>query len=187
MNIKNLKLQLAEQGFRERWCDFQGDTKTFSPWSPHWKEAVCANREACFPYWDGHVNIHSQTTTPTVELNGRELNYFCTDCWEDDQKFDSKQLIALVKATMSHESPNQMMGIHCRAGVGRTGTFLAAYTLIRDIDEQIAHTTNVDQIQISIDRTVWQISLQRPFMVAHYSQYLTLYEVVNSYMAAISR
>ena len=86
---------------------------------------------------------------------------------------------------MANEGPGQMVGVHCRAGVGRTGLFLAAYALIRDIDQQIANGARVDDVRVSVDKVVWELSLQRTFMVTHFSQYTALYQLVNSYTEAL--
>ena len=144
--------------------------------------AVYETRENSYPYWEGHINIHPKTARLTIELDGREMHYFCTDLWEDHQGIEPKRLIALVKAVMANGGPEQMIGVHCRAGVGRTGTFLAAYELIRDIDEQIARGVPIDNVQISVDKVVWILSLQRPFMVARFPQYVSLYRLVTTYM-----
>lgn len=149
--------------------------------------AMEGTRENSYPYWEGHINIHPKTARPTIELDGREMNYFCTDLWENHEGIESGRLIALVKAVMANDGPEQMIAVHCRAGVGRTGTFLAAYALIRDIDEQIASGVPVDDVRISVDKVVWELSLQRPFMVVRFSQYVSLYRLVTSYMEFLKK
>lgn len=144
--------------------------------------AVYDNKENSFPYWEGHVHVNKKNGRSTIKVDNREMNYFFTDCWEDHEGIDPERLIALVKAVMENESKNQMIAVHCRAGVGRTGTFLAAYALIRDIDEQMARGIGIDEISVSIDKVIWQLSLQRPFMVARFSQYRSLYVLVDSYV-----
>jgi protein tyrosine phosphatase len=147
--------------------------------------AISANKENSFPYWEGHINIHPATGRSTIELGGGEINYYATDCWENHEGLEPNRLIALVKAVMENGGPNSVIAVHCRAGVGRTGTFLAAYELIQKIDEQIAHGVAVDNIQISIDKIVWELSLQRPFMITHFSQYVALYQLVSSYTESL--
>jgi hypothetical protein len=144
--------------------------------------AVSLNRENSVPYWEGHINVHPKTGRPTIMLTGREINYFCTDFWENHLAFEPKRLIALVRAVMENSGPDQLIAVHCRAGIGRTGTFLAAYTLIADINQQIARGVPLDHIQVSIDRVVWEESLERPFVVNNFEQYKELYEVVSVYM-----
>jgi protein tyrosine phosphatase len=129
------------------------------------------------------MNVRKGNGRPTIEIAGREMNYFFTDRWEDHEEGDPERLIALVKAVMGNERESQMVAVHCRAGVGRTGTFLAAYALIFDIDEQVSRGVCIDEIEVSVDKVIWQLSLQRPFMVAQFSQYRTLYELVDRYVS----
>ena len=143
------------------------------------------NRENSFPYWEGHLNIHPLTGQQTIELDGREMNYYATDHWNDHEGFETSRLISLVTYIMSHQTKDKIIGVHCRAGVGRTGTFIAAYALIQELDEQIAQGISIDNLQISIDRVVWELSLQRPFMIARFPQYKALHQLVSSYTAAL--
>ncbi len=147
--------------------------------------AAADNRENSFPYWEGHIGINSKNGHNTVEIGEKKLNYFFTDLWENHEGMEPEKLAALVKAVMKEKNDSQVIAVHCRAGVGRTGTFLAAYALIDEIDSQIAKGADIDHIQLSIDRIVWELSLQRPFMVAHFSQYLSLYRLANWYVESI--
>jgi len=144
--------------------------------------AIYKNEENSFPYWEGHINIHPKTGRQTLVLDGRELNYFFTDCWANHEGYEPARLIALVKAVMANENPDQMIAVHCHAGIGRSGTFIAAYALIRDIDKQLAQGVRPDQIRVSVTKVVWQLFLQRPFMVARLPQYVSLYKLVGEYI-----
>ena len=145
--------------------------------------AVYQGREASVPYWEDRLNIHSITGRTALEVNRREIHYYPTDKWEDHQGIDYKKLLALVKAVKnSPVSDPKMIAVHCRAGVGRTGTFIAAYLIINEIDQQIASGVDPDQVKISIDKTIWELSLQRPLMLSHFPQYLTLHELVSYYI-----
>ncbi len=59
-------------------------------------------------------------------------------------------------------------------GVGRTGTFLAALTIVDAIDKQSS---------FSIEEIVYRLSLQRVHSVCKASQYITLYRMAESYTA----
>ncbi|MBF8263627.1 MAG: uncharacterized protein HW387_1292 [Parachlamydiales bacterium] len=145
--------------------------------------AVSHDNECSFPYWEGPLGL--QNNQKTIELNGKELNYFFTDSWENHESIEPETLAKLVKAVMKPDDSAQMIAVHCRAGVGRTGTFLAAMALISDIDSQLANGVDIDNIQISIDQVFWELSLQRPFMLCQYSQYQTLYRLANWYVDSI--
>jgi len=146
---------------------------------------VYKGREESFPYWEGRISIHPESRDLVLKIKEKEIAYFPIDTWEDHEGFDSKRLIALVKAVRASADPGTTIGVHCRAGVGRTATFIAAYVLANDIDQQISAGVSPDQIKVSIDEVVWKMCLQRPFMVTHFPQYLTLYQFVESYIATL--
>jgi len=140
-------------------------------------------RENCFPYWEGHLDIHSVSGGPSLEITGREIHYFPTDCWKNHQGIKPEKLLALIKTVKNSTiSDRKRIAVHCRAGVGRSGVFISAYTLMDDIDRQIAQGIHIDDLNINIDRVIWELSLQRPFAVTHFPQYLTLYQFVNCYI-----
>ena len=141
-------------------------------------------RACCIPYWEGRTDIHPKTGRPTLHISDdREIHYFPTDSWENHMGEDPTRVLALVKAVMSSSAAeDKMIAVHCRAGVGRTGTFIAAYALIHDIDQQLARGRAPENIEISIEKVVWELSLQRPFLVAHLAQYKILYELVSLYL-----
>jgi protein tyrosine phosphatase len=141
-------------------------------------------RESCFSYWKKGMNIDPLTKGATIEISGKKIHYFPIENWKNHEGYGSEKLLSLVKEVMKGPDP-KMIGVHCRAGVGRSGTFIAAYTLIHDIDKQIANSVDINHLKINIDQVVWELSLQRPFMVCHFAQYLTLYKLINYYMTIL--
>lgn len=145
--------------------------------------AIENERENSVPYWEGRTHIDSKTGRPTLMLEGREIRYYPTDLWKDHCGVETLRLLALVHSVRKapfDEPP--VVAVHCRAGIGRTGTFLAAYALSLEIDAELAIGIPLDQIKVSIDKVVWELALQRPFAITHFSQYLTLYKFVSFYL-----
>lgn len=71
---------------------------------------------------------------------------------------------------------------HCHAGAGRTGTFIAGFLLIDEIDQQVKQGIPLQNLNISVEKVVKQLSLQRPYMVQKAPQYATLYRLVDVYI-----
>ena len=66
--------------------------------------------------------------------------------------------------------------VHCSAGVGRTGTFIAMYYLEKEIIKQINHKEN--EIKFSIFNLVRKLKEMRLYLVQTSSQYLFIYQFV---------
>lgn len=142
-------------------------------------------REDCFPYWEGCMNISGRAI---IKAGESEINYVFTDNWQHHQGIEPKKLLDLIKDVKnSKSSDSKMIAVHCRNGGSRTGTFISAYILIDDIDQQIAQGVDINRLKISIDKTIWELSLQRTFTITHFPQYLTLHQLVNYYIAELSR
>ena len=67
--------------------------------------------------------------------------------------------------------------VHCSAGVGRTGTFLALYKLLDDVDELLKSKTGT----INIFNTVLSLRSKRVEMVQTWEQYKYLYGSIIAY------
>lgn len=130
----------------------------------------------CHPYWDGlitELNGKAYLNVPTD--NGVHLvQAFHLDHWKDHQGFDCEELLTWVlQVRDSLEETNGLLVVHCSAGVGRTGTFLAALAIIDAIDRRDA---------FSIEEIVYRLSLQRVYCVAKWEQYKTLYRLAEVYL-----
>ena len=67
--------------------------------------------------------------------------------------------------------------VHCSAGVGRTGTFIAMYYLYKEIGGQIKENQN--EIKFSIFNLVRKLKEMRAYLVQTEEQYLFLYKFVQ--------
>jgi protein tyrosine phosphatase len=94
--------------------------------------------------------------------------------WRDNQGVDPDQLLALVLQVREEVANiHGLVTIHCSAGVGRTGTFLAALAIVDVIDQGKI---------LSIEEIVYKLSLQRVHSVGKFTQYITLHRLAESYL-----
>lgn len=143
-------------------------------------------------YWKGRLTKNSNATflnvMPVEETVDQSepicVSYFYTDQWEDNKGVAVKELYRLVKevrqalAISDKEGP---IACHCASGVGRTGTFIAAFVLSEIIDR------SKGEIIPSIEEIVLKLSIQRPNLMATAEQYLLLYHFVDHYLNAIPK
>lgn len=130
----------------------------------------------CHPYWDGlitesngsaHLNIPTDSGLYSVQA-------FHMDHWRDHHGVDPIELLQLtlqIREALNNE--NGLLVVHCSAGVGRTGTFLASLAIVDAIDKGLP---------FSIQEIVYRLSLQRVHSVAKFSQYITLHRLAEVYL-----
>lgn len=133
--------------------------------------------EKCHSYWD---NILSEASDGQHFLNIPDkttpypIRAFDMAHWRDNQGVDPKELLTLVLQVRKEiVGPDKRLLVHCSAGVGRTGTFLAALKIVDAIDRGE---------YFSIEEIVYQLSLQRPHSVGKSSQYVTLHRLAENYL-----
>ena len=116
-----------------------------------------------------------------IKLGENSVNFLSYE-WPHRQGADIISLLKLIKDTKNVFDDSKFLSVSCRAGAGRTGTFIASYIIINQIDEQLNNGVSPDDINIDIDKIVWEISVQRPFAITHKDQYKTLYRLVDYYI-----
>ena len=131
----------------------------------------------CHPYWEGLVNKSCGDGTfleiPT-EKGAYPVQAYDMAYWIDNKGVDPEKLLELVLEVRDElKSDNELLLVHCSAGVGRTGTFLAGLAIVDAID---------NNEEFSIQEIVYRISLQRSHAIAKAEQYMTLHRLAEIYL-----
>ena len=139
--------------------------------------------ERCAPYWKDRLLESGRLAIPRHLGAPKNIDYLATDEWKDNSAANAELLLGLVLQARALYDPSKgPLAVHYSGGVGRTGTFIAAYCLIREIDVQIASGIPVSKLKVSIERLVARLSLQRYHMVARSPQYLNLHYLLKVYL-----
>jgi len=138
----------------------------------------------CYPYWKNRV-IKAQNETLLNITNGSvstQMPYVFWPDWEDYQGTDPEKLVNIVNQVRNKTPEKDIIAVHCSAGVGRTGTFIAATCLLDNIDKQLKNGIRPNNLNINIAKLFMYLNFHRPWLIATSSQYITLYKVVDFYI-----
>ncbi|XDV44114.1 hypothetical protein PO909_012451 [Leuciscus waleckii] len=158
------------------------------------------DQDKCFQYWptedsvtygDFTVEIKGDTLCETFSLRDLVLTYgpekqtrlvrhFHFHGWpEIGIPADGKGMIDIIASVQKQQqqSGNHPIAVHCSAGAGRTGTFIA----LSNILERVKAEGLLDVFQ-----TVKSLRMQRPHMVQTVEQYDFCYRVVQDFVDIFS-
>ncbi|XP_016059466.1 PREDICTED: receptor-type tyrosine-protein phosphatase eta [Miniopterus natalensis] len=155
-------------------CVEQGRTKCEEYWpSKQAKDygniTVAMTSEIVLPEW----TIRDFTVKNNQTSDSHPLRQFHFTSWPDHGVPDTTDLLInfryLVRDYMKQSPPESPILVHCSAGVGRTGTFIAIDRLIYQIENE--YTVDVYGI-------VYDLRMHRPLMVQTEDQYVFLNQCV---------
>ena len=122
------------------------------------------------------INILNKETQE--ERNIKQIHY---GSWPDHQSLDIQSVygnILFIFNLVDKEIGKNPVVVHCSAGVGRTGTFIALYNLYRDILYQINDDKN-NKIIINFMNLVRKMKELRMHLVEREDQYELIYDFVK--------
>ncbi|CAG5958272.1 unnamed protein product [Menidia menidia] len=150
-------------------CNEQGRVKCEQYWVPGTKhfEDITVTTTSEIPLDDWTIRDFDVKNVKTAEV--RSIRHFHFTAWPDHGVPETTELLIsfrhLVREHMNQYSRNSPTVVHCSAGVGRTGTFIAIDRLIFQIERE----NTVDVFGI-----VYDLRMHRPLMVQTEDQYVFL-------------
>ena len=134
------------------------------------------DEEKCYPYWEGNSASFLS-----------KLEYVWTDSWEDHKSYSAEDLLDLILRTRKNYNPSSsIVAAHCHSGVSRTGALMAGFIALHEVDQQLASGKKIEDLEVSIEKIVTELSLQRIHLVGKRGgNYLTLYKVVDLYVKGL--
>ncbi|XP_046857068.1 receptor-type tyrosine-protein phosphatase S-like isoform X1 [Xenia sp. Carnegie-2017] len=104
---------------------------------------------------------------------GKKVTQFHFLSWPDNDapRYPTKLLVFRQRFRVMHCTDSRPIVVHCSAGVGRTGTFIA-------LDMCLRHVNDLNKQTVDIKETVKKLRNQRSNMVHTLQQYTFLHEAV---------
>ncbi|XP_074086755.1 receptor-type tyrosine-protein phosphatase eta [Macrotis lagotis] len=155
-------------------CVEQGRTKCEEYWPSKQTQnygdiTVALTSEIILPEW----TIRDFTVKNSKTSESHPLRQFHFTSWPDHGVPDTTDLLInfryLVNDYMKQSPPESPVLVHCSAGVGRTGTFIAIDRLIHQMENENA---------VDVYGIVYDLRLHRPLMVQTEDQYVFLNQCV---------
>ena len=158
------------------------------------------NKIKCAKYWDSNNvkkfilnQINSEfylidgVIVRNFEIKKNQNDFFPNTviqlhytCWDDHSTPDVDSYNKLIKLFefLDYYKDNSPVVVHCSAGVGRSGTFIALYNLYHNILRQIKDN-QINEIKFSIMDLVRKLKEMRTHSVENEGQYKFIYQFVN--------
>ncbi|XP_068115989.1 receptor-type tyrosine-protein phosphatase beta-like [Hyperolius riggenbachi] len=138
--------------------------------------SVSMTSETVDPDW----TIRDFKVTNIYTIQTKQVRHFHFTAWPDHGvPRTTKELIQfrnlIHEYTANRFPPNSPILVHCSAGVGRTGTFIALDRIIKQIE---------DQDKLDVYGTVYDLQMHREAMVQSESQYVFLNQCAQDIIEA---
>ena len=176
--------QLTE-GLREKCHQYYPDETDHEGFSLQWVTETGEERKGTVKATGSTFHEASKTTVRKLVLScgdeSKIIWHLLFLGWPDygvPENQDRDALLELIKLSRNkNEDPGSPRIIHCSAGVGRSGTFIALEHLLAELEaERLDEVTDTHDF---IYDTVNKLREQRMTMVQSETQYLLLYELLR--------
>ncbi|PJD94252.1 MAG: hypothetical protein CK425_11815 [Parachlamydia sp.] len=163
-----------------------------------------ANIEKCAPYWKGPFPIKLDEgyevvlegekciseneedqivweRTFVIKKDGEEPQKVMQLHYENFPDFgvpDPELFETLIQNVMTYDDASSPILTHCSAGLGRTGTFIAAYSLIKEIEAKLKAGIDKETIRLNLVERVIDMRTQRGGLVQNQDQYQAIKDTI---------
>ena len=127
-------------------------------------------------------NFHVLNKTTKVEKEIKQIHY---GGWPDHEipkdiqaVYGNILFMFNIVDNIIKQTPNCPICVHCSAGVGRTGTFIALYNIYRDILRQLEDKKS-KRISFSLMNLVRKLKEMRLYLVENEKQYKMIYQFIS--------
>lgn len=135
--------------------------------------------EDYYPFWEKY-GVDGKSSLNFGRNNIKFLRYL----WPHKKDGSPSEICKLFDEIYADDT-DKLIAVSCRAGAGRIATFIAAYMLLDEVNYQLSKGVALEDIDVSVDRVVWSILVQRPFAIAFCDQYINLYRILDCYIAKL--
>lgn len=149
---------------------------------PYWEQKGCQEKVTVFQDPSGESIIKCVFNISKNPHIPKEVSLFLCTGWLDG-KVPRRLIRPLIDCTQKIEGP---ILVHCSAGVGRSGVFIAVDSEIRRIKKEQKAGKKNDQITLSFPSTNLRMRINRPFMVRTRQQYAIVSHIVYEYFSSNS-
>lgn len=144
--------------------------------------------EDFYPYWEEskfEQNENIDNSKEKLKIGDNIMDYYHYE-WPHKQNADIESISNIAKQVLDSRD-GKFMAVSCRAGSGRTGTYICSYLILNELKKQLEKgISSINDISLNIDKIVWEMSIQRPFAVTHFPQYEMLYRLADYHLSKIN-
>lgn len=90
-------------------------------------------------------------------------------------------MVNIIRKLKKNDKHNSPVLVHCSAGIGRTGSFIALFYLFEQVSRYIDHGMDAHEVGFSIFGLIRNLREQRMGMVQTSVQYEMIYRLLAKY------
>ena len=123
--------------------------------------------------------LRTFTATHSSSEKKRRIKQLHYENWEDNKEPDLWLFSKLLDAADQENDKNTPIVVHCSAGIGRSGTFVAAHSIRKKIRSRRAASKKNVTFTVNIPHFVYLLRCQRPHLVGTVKQMQAVYKTIS--------